>query len=66
MMTRDMTKAQFDAALKRNNFKWGHFGFVKDLGSGLHIYAANAGSRRRDQLAYLIAVRRKYAERGGL
>jgi len=50
---RDLTKAQFDAALSRRGFKREFMGYV-NVGHGVSVYARNAGDRRRDQLAYLI------------
>lgn len=51
---RDMTKAQFDAALQRAGIVRSFFGYY-ELPGKLHVYAANAGSRRRAQLAYLLS-----------
>lgn len=51
--TRDLTKAQFDAACKRHGFKREFMGYYS-VGNGVSVYARNAGERRRDQLAYLI------------
>lgn len=51
--TRDISKAQFDAACKRRGFRHAFMGYF-EVGHGLSVYARNAGERRRDQLAYLI------------
>jgi hypothetical protein len=55
-----MTKKQFDEACARHGFEphpsWSPFasmGYYK-LPSGVNVSILNAGSRRRDQLAYLI------------
>jgi len=58
-MARDMSQAQFDAALKRHNIRRDWFGYYvvtwKPNGTPrLHVYAGNAGPRRRSQLAYLL------------
>lgn len=55
---RDMTKAQFQAALKRGRFKAeGFMGYYRLPIPGLHTCVSifNAGERRRDQIAYLHA-----------
>lgn len=53
MATRDMSKAQFKAALDRRGFKLGIGGYV-DVCHGVHVYRFNAGDKLRAQLAYLI------------
>jgi hypothetical protein len=55
-----MTEAQFQAALARHGMRiQGLPGYVcvlpSESGAGLHVYRYNAGKRRRDQLAYLLA-----------
>lgn len=67
-MTRDLTEQQFNAALRRNGMRRGHFGYVvvttrPDGSDGLHVYAGNAGDRRRDQLAYLLRKRNEEVDR---
>ena len=52
-MTRDLTKAQFDAACERRGFKREFMGYY-NVGNGVTVYARNAGERRRHQLVYLI------------
>lgn len=53
-MSRDMTKKQFDDACNRRGFKPAGFMGYYDIGHGRHVSALNAGSNRRNQLAYLI------------
>lgn len=53
MTTRDLTKAQFEAALQRRGFKREFMGYV-NVGHGLAVHPRNAGENRRAQLAYLI------------
>ena len=65
MRTRDLTKAQFDAACQRNGFRAvGWLGYY-DLGLSVQVHCSilNAGSRRRDQIAYLISERGRWIER---
>ena len=56
---RDMTKAQFRAACERAGFEpQGYLGYYRlPLGADRHccVSVYNAGTRRRDQLAYLHA-----------
>ncbi len=55
-MTRDLTRTQFVAALKRGGFgPEGIFGYVRlpEPYSHTTVSLLNAGTRRRDQLAYL-------------
>lgn len=52
-MKRDMTQAQFDAAIERNGIKREWLGYYA-VNTRLRVYAANAGTNRRAQLAYLI------------
>lgn len=59
---RDMTKAEFQAALERGGFKAeGFMGYyrlpIPDLHTCVSIF--NAGERRRDQIAYLHAKLRE-------
>jgi hypothetical protein len=61
MATRDLTKAQFDAACARHGFRHEFMGYY-NVGHGLSVYARNAGDNRRAQLAYLIREAQK-AER---
>lgn len=61
---RDLTREQFRRALERNGFRpVPYMGGYVDVGDGLHIYAPNAGPRRRSQIAYLIAERNRRAQR---
>lgn len=56
-MIRDLTQAQFEAAMKRHGIDYdpeGHSVVVRDDMGTVFIYAQNAGPRRRDQLAYLL------------
>lgn len=65
MTTRDMTRAQFLAALERHGMRpEGFLGYV-DLGIPGHLIAVsrfNAGKNRRAQLAYLLRSREKYEQ----
>lgn len=54
-MTRDISKAQFDAACNRRGFVKTFMGYY-EVGYGLAVYARNAGDNRRAQLAYLIRM----------
>lgn len=60
-MSRDMTQKQFDAALEKRGMKKLPFMGYVDIGGGRHVSVLNAGigSRRRDQLAYLIQHQNK-------
>lgn len=56
-MTRDLTKAQFDAMVKKLGFQpQGFMGYYRLPIPGKHycVSAWNGGKRRRDQLAYLV------------
>ena len=63
-MSRDMSAAQFKAALKRNGMAPEFAGYVKVAttanGSALSVYARNAGPRRRDQIAYLLREQERF------
>ena len=61
-MARDMTRKQFDDACQRHGFERDFLGYYR-VGGGLHIYAGNAGSNRRAQLAYLIREKEKHNEK---
>jgi hypothetical protein len=61
MRKRDMTQAEFNAACKRHGIgPHEFFGYHQVTGTpgggGLNVCAYNAGSRRRDQLAYLLKM----------
>ncbi len=64
---RDMTQAQFLAALKRHG--WSEAGFMGYVnmplpgGGSMNVSKLNAGSRRRDQLAYLLKARERHDQR---
>lgn len=63
MKTRDMTKAQFLAALQRHGMRWeGFMGYVNLGVPGRSICSSvyNAGMNRRAQLAYLLRERERY------
>jgi len=60
-MSNDMTKKQFDAACDRYGFKTRHFMGYYEVGHGRECSVLNAGSRRRNQLAYLILQSEKAA-----
>ena len=52
---RDLTKAQFEAACKRQGFGPREMMGYRDVGiGGVLVCAENAGPNRRAQLAYLI------------
>ena len=65
-MKRDMTEAQFRRACERYGFMpgsiMGGYYLLPDTG-GRHVYAGNAGPRRRAQLAYLIREHAKALEK---
>lgn len=59
-MSRDMTQKQFDEALRKRGMKpYGFMGYV-NIGGNRKVSMLNAGPRRRDRLAYLIAHQNKY------
>ena len=63
MTTRDLTAKQFERALVRHDFtreEFSFMGYVCDNVTGVHICPLNAGDRRRDQLAYLLAQRKRW------
>lgn len=65
---RDLTQTQFESRLEKYGITREYFGYYAvthdEKGRpGLHVYAGNAGDRRRSQLAYLIAEQQKYANR---
>jgi len=62
-MTRDLTQAQFIAACRRYGFEPQLFGYYKLGETPVCVHAPNAGPRRRDQLAYLLAEYEKAQER---
>ena len=71
MKRRDMTEAQFSAALERHGIgpRAGFLGYHSielDAATSLHVPAANGGSTRRAQLAYLIARKREAQQRHDL
>jgi len=53
-MMRDMTKRQYEAALKRHGFRQEPFGYVM-VTDRLIVHPANVGKNRRARLAYLIS-----------
>ena len=56
---RDMTQADFDAACAQYGFvKSGVLGYYR-ITPNVRVSIRNAGTRRRDQLAYLIQQRAK-------
>ena len=68
VVVRDLSKTQFLAALKRRNIQPDYLGYYRvgnpdGSDGGLHLYAANAGDRRRSQLAYLIKEQQQYYDR---
>ncbi len=63
-MSRDMSKAQFAAALKRHDMTpCGFMGYVTVVkypsGGSLQVSRHNAGENRRAQLAYLLREKEK-------
>lgn len=63
---RDLTKAQFDAACARRGFTWdGGIFMYYHVGHEVYVSILNAGTNRRDQLAYLIREASKAARRYG-
>lgn len=62
-MSRDLTQAQFEAKCKALGFaKQGFLGYYKLARSSVCVSIANAGPRRRSQLAYLIEQDKKYED----
>lgn len=65
-MPRDMTKAKFRKECERYGFvPQGFLGYYKLGDTDSHVSIENAGTRRRDQLAYLIREHQKAVERQG-
>lgn len=63
-MSRDMTQKQFDAALAKHGMqRTGFMGYVKLGVGGVEVSMLNAGDRRRDRLAYLLAKKREVEKR---
>lgn len=60
MKTRDLTQAQFDKRCKEYGFKpIGFLGYY-DISNGINISILNAGTNRRNQLAYLMRQKDKH------
>ena len=55
----DISQKAFDSACRMRGFVPQNFLGYYRLPSGVHVSVRNAGPRRRDQLAYLIAEDRK-------
>jgi hypothetical protein len=68
-MTRDLSIRQFKVACRKHGFTPRGFMGYYNLGikegkyKGFAVSIWNAGSRRRDQLAYLFAERKKFEEK---
>jgi len=63
MKTRDLTESQFLKRLEQNRFEikpYSMFGYVHDKETNINFSRFNAGDRRRDQLAYLLAERKRW------
>lgn len=60
---RDLTQTQFDAKCKQYGFRRDVLGYHKLGDTPVHVYALNAGRRRRAQLAYLINEHAKALDR---
>ena len=66
-MSRDLTKKQFARRLEQNDFEippYSFLGYVHDKVTGYNICRWNGGERRRDQLAYLLAERKRWLAKG--
>jgi len=61
--SKDMTLAQFNAALVKHGIGLMNGIGYYDVGRGSHVYGANAGLNRRAQLAYLLKAQRDNEER---
>ena len=59
---RDLTKAQYAAALARNGIKPDAMGYYYVTDAAL-VYAANGGDTRRARLAYLLQEQRRIVAR---
>ena len=62
---RDFTKREFEAALNRNGFTRPAHSILEYVALAppcetIHVCPLNAGSRRRDQLAYLIRKQHRF------
>ena len=53
MRKRDMTKRQYEDAIRKHGFQRELFGYVK-VNDNLSVFPGNVGTRLRDRLAYLI------------
>lgn len=63
-MTRDLTQKQFEAACKRHGFEtYGMLGYFRLPDTDVRVSVLNAGSRRRDQLSYLIQKNRQLSKK---
>ena len=62
-MTRDMTQKQFETALKKNGISPRGFLGYHTVCKGVSVCALNAGSRRRDQLAYLLREQQRIEDK---
>lgn len=60
---RDMTQAQFDRACEKRGFvRQGFLGYYCLADTSVRVSVTNVGTRRRTQLAYLIAENKRWAE----
>ena len=62
-MGRDMSEAQFVREIEKRGMRRSFGGYVQ-VTRTTSIYRFNAGGRRRDQLAYLIAKQSEGVKRG--
>jgi len=62
-MTKDITLAQFNVALKKHGIGEANGIGYHDVGNGSNVYGGNAGKNRRAQLAYLLKSQRDSQER---
>lgn len=61
-MSRDLTQREFDRACARRGFVPTFLGYYELPDTGrVHVCSFNAGSRRRDRLAYLIRQHERLA-----
>lgn len=58
-MRPDLTKRQFTAELRRLGIVRSFCGYFA-IADGVHVCAANAGPRLRDQLSYLMREKHKH------
>ena len=60
---RDLSKSQFERAMKQNGFTKRHLGYWLVDGTGTEVYPGNGGERRRNQLTWAIQTKKEMLDR---